>query len=43
LLTDAEILELETLLKERDIDILRNKLNDETTDQNPNFKLQKNQ
>jgi hypothetical protein len=26
-------------LKERDIDILRNKLNDETTDQNPNFKL----
>jgi hypothetical protein len=28
-------------LKERDIDILRNKLNDETTDQNPNFKATK--
>jgi hypothetical protein len=35
----AEILELDTLLKERDIHILRNKLNDETTEQNPNYKL----
>lgn len=39
MLTEAEILELDTLLKERDIHILRNKLNDETTEQNPNFKL----
>lgn len=39
MLTEAEILELDTLLKERDIHVLRNKLNDETTEQNPNFKL----
>ena len=42
MLTEAEILELDTLLKERDIHILRNRLNDENTEQNPNFKRLQN-
>lgn len=39
MLTDAEILELETLLKERDIDISRNKLCVLDEDTNPNYTL----
>jgi len=39
LLTDAEILELETLLKERDIDMSRNRLKVIDDDTNPNYKL----
>ena len=39
MITDAEILELETLLKEREIDIFRNNLNVINEETNPNYKL----
>jgi hypothetical protein len=39
LITDAEILELETLLKEREIDMSRNRLCVLNEDTNPNYKL----
>jgi phage terminase large subunit len=39
LLTDAEILELETLLKERDIDISRNALKEINEETNPNYRI----
>jgi phage terminase large subunit len=39
LLTDTEILELETLLKERDIDISRKALDEINEEANPNYKL----
>lgn len=39
MLTDAEMLELETLLKERDIDISRKRLKVIDEDTNPNYKL----
>lgn len=39
MLTDAEMLELENLLKEKEIDISRKKLNELDDDTNPNYKL----